>query len=68
MSSKEKKAPPKEIGCVPPDFEDALNILSSLGIEEITFSSEKLRKLLGQCFPNLSEDQVESLVKIFSKN
>ena len=71
MNFKEEKE--KSWGISPPskgaeDLETAARILSSLGVEGITFPPAVLRELLLRNFPGLSEVQVEELVKIFSKN
>jgi len=58
MNSKEEREKP---------FEVAAEILSSLAIENIKFSSESLRNLLSETFPDLSKNQIQELVKIFSK-
>jgi len=71
MNFKEEKEKSRGISSPPKgveDFETAARILSSLGIEGITFYSATLRELLSQTFPGLPEAQVERLVKIFSKN
>jgi len=65
MSIKEEK-----ISSVPniEEFDNAARILSSLMIEDISLSLESLRLVLKESFPNLSEDQINELVKTFSKN
>jgi len=69
MNSKEEKE--KALGMLRSksnSFETAAMILSSLKIEGIGFFPETLEKLLLETFPDLSKDQIEELVKIFSKN
>lgn len=68
MNSKEEKEKTEEIALVSGDFEDAARILSSLMIEGISLSSESLRLVLKGAFPNLSETQINELIKTFSKN
>jgi len=67
MNSKEEREEPLEI--LPPNsFETAARILSSLKIEHIDFSPAVLKNLLLETFPDLSKDQIQELIKIFSKN
>lgn len=47
-------------------FEEAARVLSSLGIENIQFSPEELRKKLKEDF-QLSKKEQEELISIFSR-
>jgi hypothetical protein len=68
MNSKEEKEKPQQLNVDSEDFEKAARILSSLIIEGISLSSESLRLMLERAFSNLSETQINELIKTFSKN
>ena len=68
MNSKEEREKPLKVDLLSNSFETAARILSSLKIEHIDFSPGVLRNLLLETFPDLSKDQIQELVKIFSKD
>jgi ribosome recycling factor len=67
MNSKEEREKPLKVDLLSNSFETAARILSSLKIEHIDLSPGVLKKLLSETFPDLPEEQIQELVKIFSK-